>query len=133
MVAAYIGYKIGGFVGAAVAAAASFLPSFILMLSILPIFERVRALAWTRAVMKGVGPAVIGVLAVFLVRMAGHALPDRFSMVMFVVTVIALLGWRVNTVKLLVGGAAVGVLRTRFLSLPGVRAALGHIRAQAGA
>jgi chromate transporter len=68
MVAAYVGYKVAGVAGAMTAAATSFLPSFILMLGVLPVFERVRALAWTRAVMKGVGPAVIGVLAVFLVK-----------------------------------------------------------------
>ena len=42
MVAAYVGYKVAGLGGAVIAAAASFLPSFILMLSILPVFERVR-------------------------------------------------------------------------------------------
>jgi chromate transporter len=56
-----------GVPGAAVAAAAIFLPSFALMLLILPMFERVSGLAWTRAAMQGVGPALIGVLAVTLV------------------------------------------------------------------
>jgi hypothetical protein len=37
------------------------------MLLILPMFERVSGLAWTRAAMQGVGPALIGVLAVTLV------------------------------------------------------------------
>src|SRR5881398_109404 len=60
MVAAYVGYKVAGVAGAAVAAAAAFLPSFILMLAVLPVLERVRKLAWTRAVMKGMGPAEIG-------------------------------------------------------------------------
>jgi chromate transporter len=67
------------------------LPSFILMLSILPVFERVRALAWTKAVMRGVGPAVIGVLAVFLVKMAPHALPDGFAIAISIATAAALL------------------------------------------
>jgi chromate transporter len=132
MVAAYVGYKAAGLAGAVTAALASFLPSFILMLAILPVFERVRRLAWTRAVIRGVGPAVIGVLAVFLVRMAPHALPDRLAVAMLIATVIALLAWRVGALKLMVAGAAMGVVRSRFLSAPGVRAALGHIRATAG-
>src|SRR5262249_62306936 len=79
MVAAYVGYKVAGLGGAAVAATASFLPSFLIMLVLLPVFERVRTLAWTKAAMRGVGPAVMGVLAVFLIRMAPHALPDPMA------------------------------------------------------
>src|SRR5215471_13148792 len=49
MVAAYVGYKLAGISGAVIAAMAIFLPSFILMLSILPAFERVRKLVWAKA------------------------------------------------------------------------------------
>jgi len=79
MIAAYVGYKVAGIPGAGVAAAAAFLPSFIIMLVILPVLDRVRKLAWMRAVMKGMAPAVIGVLAVSLIRLAPAALPDTFA------------------------------------------------------
>lgn len=42
IVAAYVGYKVLGLGGAAIAAAAIFLPSFVITLPILPIYERVR-------------------------------------------------------------------------------------------
>src|SRR5215831_5603846 len=42
MVAAYVGYKLAGVSGAVIAGMAIFLPSFILMLSILPALERVK-------------------------------------------------------------------------------------------
>src|SRR4029450_7955883 len=64
MVAAYVGYKVLGVTGAIAAGAAAFLPSFALMLGILPTFDRVRNLAWARAVIQGIAPGVIGVLAV---------------------------------------------------------------------
>ena len=121
MVAAYVGYKVAGIVGAVVAASAIFLPSFILMLSVLPVVDRVRTLMWTRAALKGVVPAVIGVLAVSLVRMAPHALPDVLAIAMFVGTLIALLAWRIGVLKLMLAGAGLGVLRSRLLALPGVR------------
>jgi chromate transporter len=123
MVAAYIGYKVAGLVGALVAAAAIFLPSFILMLSILPVFDRVRKLVWTKAAMKGLGPAVIGSLAISLLQLAPHALPDLFSIAILAVTLVALLVWRVGAVKFMVAGAILGVLRSRLLSL-GAKAAL---------
>jgi chromate transporter len=127
MVAAYVDYKVAGIVGAVVAAGAVFLPSFLLMLSMLPMFDRVRTLKWTRAVRKGVGPAVIGVLAVSLVRMVPHALPDAMAVAMLLGTLIALLAWRIGVLKLMVAGAGLGVLRSRLLSLPGVRATVGCV------
>src|SRR5215470_11387564 len=112
MVAAYVGYKVAGLGGAAVAATASFLPSFLIMLGLLPVFERVRTLAWTKAAMRGVGPAVMGVLAVFLIRMAPHALPDPVAVVVLIGTLIALLAWRLSVLQLMGAGAVVGVLRS---------------------
>ena len=124
MVAAYVGYKVAGVAGAAVGAAAIFLPSFVLMLSILPVFDRVRKLVWTRAAMKGIAPAVIGALAVSLSQLAPHALPDAFAIIIFAAAVIALLVWRIGAVKLIVAGSILGVLRSRLLSIPGARAAV---------
>ncbi|OLC16954.1 MAG: hypothetical protein AUH29_03725 [Candidatus Rokubacteria bacterium 13_1_40CM_69_27] len=117
MVAAYVGYKVAGVTGAAVAAAAAFLPSFILMLAVLPVLDRVRKLAWTKAVMKGMGPAVIGVLAVSLVRLAPHALVDSFAIALLVATVIALSVGRIGAVRLMIAGSVLGVLRSRLLAL----------------
>lgn len=117
MVAAYVGYKVAGLAGAMAGAAAIFLPSFILMLSILPVFDRVRNLVWTKAAMKGIGPAVIGSLTVSLMQLAPHALPDLFAVVILAATIVALLVWRVGAVKLMVAGSILGVLRSRLLSL----------------
>jgi Chromate transporter len=69
-VSAYVGYKLAGIAEAALATAAIFLPAFILMLSILPIFDRVRQVVWMKAAVKGISPAVIGVLLVTLAQMA---------------------------------------------------------------
>ena len=113
MIAAYVGYKAAGVAGAAVAATAAFLPSFIIMLIILPVLERVRKLAWMRAVMKGMGPAVIGVLAVSLIRLAPTAVPDVFAIVIFAATFIALMALRVGAFKLMIAGAVLGVLRSQ--------------------
>jgi len=52
MVAAYVGYKAAGIMGAVVGAAAAFVPSFVLMLALLPGFDRVRKLVWMRAAMR---------------------------------------------------------------------------------
>jgi len=126
MVAAYVGYKVAGIAGAAVAAGAAFLPSFILMLAILPALDRVRTLAWTRAVIKGMGPAVIGLLAVSLPRLAPYALPDPFAVALFAVTLAALALSRLGPFRAMLAGALLGLLRSRLSSLPGLKAA-GHL------
>jgi len=121
MVAAYVGYKVAGVAGAAVAAGAAFLPSFVMMLAILPAFDRVRTYTWTRAVLRGMSPAVIGLLAVSLTRLAPYALVDPFAVAILVATVAALLLWRPGTVRLMLGGAVLGALRNRWFPLPGIR------------
>ncbi len=113
MVAAYVGYKVGGLSGAAVAAAAAFLPSFVLMLAILPALDRVRKVAWTRAIMKGMGPAVIGVLAVSLFRLAPYAIPDPFAVVILAASLGVMTVWRVGSFQAMLGGAVLGMLRSR--------------------
>ena len=111
MVAAYVGYMAAGVTGATVAAFAIFLPSFILMLSILPWLERVRRLAWVKAAMKGISPAVVGAIAVSMVHLAPHAARDAFTAALLVLTVLALLVWqRLPVLALVAGGGVVGIL-----------------------
>ena len=114
MVAAYVGYKVSGLTGAAVGAAAAFLPSFVLMLGLLPAFDGVRRQTWMRAAMRGIGPAVIGVLAVSLLRLAPHAMPDAFAVVLFAAAIATLLYWRIGAMKAMLAGALLGVLRSRW-------------------
>jgi chromate transporter len=124
MLAAYVGYKALGVGGAIVAAAAIFLPSFVLMLALLPVFERIRHLTWTRAVMQGVVPGVIGVMAVALVRMTPHAAPDPLAIAVLAGASLTLVAWRVAPLKAMLGGSIFGILRDRVCELPGVRNAV---------
>ena len=111
MVAAYVGYKTLGMTGAAVAAAASFVPSFVMMLALLPLFDRLRNLAWARAVIQGIVPGVVGVMAVALVRMAPYAAPDAPAIAVLVVTAGALVVWRLAPLKVMGSGTVFGILR----------------------
>jgi len=123
MIAAYVGYKVAGAAGAAVAATAAFLPSFVIMLVILPVLDRVRTLAWMRAVMKGMAPAVIGVLAVSLARLVPAALPDPFAIAILVATLLALTMTKLGVFKLMLAGAALGILRSRLPFMAGFKTA----------
>jgi chromate transporter len=114
MLAAFVGYAVGSIWGAAVAAAAVYLPSFILMLSMLPLLEHMKRLTWMKAALQGISPAVIGVTVVALLGMLPHAIPDLLTGVLAVGTVVAMGLWHLSPLMLMTGGAAMGlVLRAR--------------------
>jgi chromate transporter len=121
IVAAYVGYKVLGVAGAVMAAAAVFLPSFVMMLAVLPVFDRLRTLGWARAAMQGIGPGVIGVLTVSLARLLPHAAPDSLAAVVLVLTVATLAAWRVAPLELMLAGAVVGAARSRLAAVAGLR------------
>jgi len=110
MLAAFIGFKLAGVAGAAVAGSAIFLPSFLMILSILPLLNKMKDLQWLKAFMRGVGPAVIGALAVSLVQMAPHAAPDPFTWFLLALTVLLILLRNVGPLPLMLGGALTGLL-----------------------
>jgi len=110
MVAAYVGYKVAGTAGATVAAVAIFLPSFALMLSILPFLERVRRLTWVKAAMQGITPAVVGAIAVSVVQLTPHAISDIPTAAALILTVAALLVRQVPALSLVLTGGILGVV-----------------------
>ncbi len=110
MLAAFIGFKLAGVTGAIVAASAIFLPSFLMMLSILPLLRKMKDLQWLKAFMRGVGPAVIGALAVSLIQMAPHAAPDLFTRAILALTLGLILLRNVGPLPLMLGGGVIGWL-----------------------
>ncbi|MBI3371028.1 MAG: chromate efflux transporter [Betaproteobacteria bacterium] len=108
MLAAYVGYKLTGIGGALAGAGAIFLPSFVLMLSVLPVLARFRELLWIKAAMKGITAAVIGAISVSLLQMAPHAAPDAFTSFLAMLTVAAMLWWRIGPLPLMLGGSYIG-------------------------
>jgi len=110
MLAAFIGFKLHGVAGAAIAGSAIFLPSFLMMLTILPLLRRMKDLQWLKAFMRGVGPAVIGALLVSLVQMAPHAAPDWIAWVLLTATVAVMLWRNTGPLPLMVGGGVIGLV-----------------------
>jgi chromate transporter len=113
MLAAFVGFELAGPAGAAVAAAAIFLPSFLMMLTILPMLQTMRDLGWLKAAMRGVGPAVIAALAVSLCRIAPHAVPDIYTAVLLGLTVgiLTVPKRAIGPLPLMAGGGLIGVVR----------------------
>jgi chromate transporter len=81
-----------------------------MILSILPLLNKMKDLQWLKAFMRGVGPAVIGAIAVSLVQMAPQAAPDPFTWVLLALTVLILLLRNVGPLPVMLGGALIGLL-----------------------
>jgi chromate transporter len=114
MLAAFAGYEVGAIWGAVVAAAV-YLPSFILILAVLPAMGRLKRLAWMKAALQSISPAAIGMTAVALLRMLPSAPPDLLTGALAAGTVVAMGLWHLSPLPLMAGGAAIGlVLRARW-------------------
>jgi len=110
MLATYVGYKLSGVAGALVGQLAIYVPSFALMLSILPALERFRELLWIKAAMRGIGAAVIGVISIALLQLAPHAAPDVPTAVLLGLTILVMLAYSLGPFPLVMGGALAGIL-----------------------
>ena len=83
-----------------------------------------RTLAWTKAFIQGVAPGVIGVMAVLLARLVPQAAPDPLAVAVLILTVAALLLWRLAPLKAMAAGAVFGIVRSRLCELPALRTVL---------
>ena len=110
MLAAFVGYQSAGVAGALAGAGAIFLPAFLLMLSILPMYERIKRVTWMKAALKGISPAVIGMIAVAMLQMLPKAVPDVWAGVLLVAAMALLLARRSGSLPLMLAGGAIGWL-----------------------
>lgn len=110
MLAAFVGYKVADIGGAVAGAVAIFLPSFILMLSILPVYERIQRIRWMKAALRGISPVVIGMIAVSLFQMLPNAILDVLTAAVAITTLAVLPLWRASPLALMAGGGGLGLL-----------------------
>jgi hypothetical protein len=67
------------------------------------------------------------VLAVSLLRLAPHAVPDALAAATLVATVVLMLIWRVGTFKVMLLGATLGIARSRLAALVPTKALFSAI------
>jgi chromate transporter len=107
----FVGYLLAGDAGAVVATLAMFLPAFVVVWLTSPFIARLRDAVLARAFLDGLSPAVVGLLAATVVRLGREAIVDWPGVLVALAAFALLARWRVNSVWVLLGGAAVGVLR----------------------
>nr|WP_298151572.1 chromate efflux transporter [uncultured Pseudoxanthomonas sp.] len=101
----------GGWVGGALALAAIFLPSFLLVVGVLPFWQRIAGVPRMRAVLGGINAAVVGLLLAALCGpLRAEAVLGIADLIVVTVGVVALVRWRVPTGWLVLAAPFAGML-----------------------
>lgn len=100
---------VGGIVGAVVATVAIFLPGALLVIGILPFWDRIRASARARAAFRGANVVVVGILGAALAGpVVGSAIRVPLDLALGALAVGLLATGRIPVVAVVVGAALVG-------------------------
>jgi chromate transporter len=108
--ATFIGYLLAGVPGAVVATAAIFAPSFAFVAASSPFVPRLRRAAWTAGFLDGANAASVALMAVVTWQLGRAALVDWLTLALALVSLGLLVGVRINSAWLVLGGAAAGGL-----------------------
>jgi chromate transporter len=106
--AAFIGLKVAGLAGATVATIAIFAPPAVLMVVASNAFERLQRSRAIQAALRGVRPAVIGMIFAAAVVVGQTAVPVWYSIALFAVALYALIRFRVEAVWIIPAAGAAG-------------------------
>ncbi|MGH7324418.1 MAG: chromate efflux transporter [Candidatus Rokuibacteriota bacterium] len=108
--ATFIGYLVGGWVGAILATVAIFLPSFVFVALSHPLISRVRNSVGAGAFLDGVNVAAVGLMAAVTWELGRAALVDWLTGGMALVALAVLVRFAINSAWLVGAGAAVGAV-----------------------
>ena len=108
--ATFIGFLLGGWMGAALATAAIFAPGFFFVAVTQPLIPRLRASRALGGLLDGVVAASLGLMAAVTWQLAQAAVVDVTTALIASVAALLLFRWRPNSTWLILGGAAAGWL-----------------------
>jgi chromate transporter len=108
--ATFIGYLLGGVRGAMIATVAIFLPGFVFVAASRPILPRIRRSRIAGAFLDGVNAGAVALMLAVTYQLGRAALIDLPTIAIAALSAVALLGFRINSVWLIVGGAVAGII-----------------------
>jgi chromate transporter len=106
--ATFIGYVVAGWIGAVVATVGIFLPGFALVAVSGPLVPRLRRSPVASAGLDGVVAGSLALMAVVAWQLGKMTIVDRVTLGIFIVSLIALLRFRVNSAWVVSAAAVIG-------------------------
>jgi chromate transporter len=110
--ATFIGYLLAGAPGALLATLGIFLPSFIFVAISNPLIPRLRGSAWVSGLLDGVTVASLALMAAVTWQLGRAALVDGWTVGIALISLVALVRFKVNSTVLIAAGAGIGLLST---------------------
>lgn len=107
---AFIGYKLFGIIGAIGATVSTYLPSFIIVTLISHYYHGFRESVIVNSVMKGIKPAVIGLLMATVISLGKASLIDIQTVLIAVTSFILLVGTKIDPTFIILGSGLAGIL-----------------------
>lgn len=99
------------YLGAGIALLAIFLPGFLLLLGVLPVWNFLRQRLWLQALMRGANAAVVGLLAAALYTpVFSTAVNGAFSFILAMACFVLLTVWKLPPWVVVLVGAAAGAV-----------------------
>jgi len=108
--AAFIGYKVAGLPGSVVATIGIYLPPALLMIAGTQALERIRQSIAIKSLLRGMRPAIIGMIFAAAVVMGMTASLTWVSILIFGASLVALLHWQVGVIWIIPVSGVTGLL-----------------------
>lgn len=106
----FIGYKLAGFFGALVATIGIFLPPAILMIVASQAMSRIKQSALIKAVLRGIRPAVIGMIIAAVIAVGMTAQMHWASLLIFAAALLAQIKFKLDVVWIIPAAGFIGLL-----------------------
>ncbi|MBW4596536.1 MAG: chromate efflux transporter [Brasilonema angustatum HA4187-MV1] len=113
--ATFLGYLLAGHAGAIAATIGIFLPAFVLVWIINPWVPKLRQSSWVSSFLDGVNAASLGLMAVVTYTLGRATIIDWLTVVLTLLSLIAVFRFKINSAWLVFGGGFVGFV-ARFLN-----------------
>jgi chromate transporter len=108
--ATFVGYLVGSWPGALLATFGIFLPSFVFVALLSRFMPWARKSPWARSFLDGVNVASLGLMAAVAWELGRAGVVDIFTTLLAVASVVLVFRFKVNSVWLVLGGAALGIV-----------------------
>lgn len=108
--AAFIGLKVAGFAGAVIATIGIYLPPALIMVTSTRALEFIKRSQGIRAALRGIRPAVVGMIAAAAFTVGGTAPHHWVSLLIFGTALVALIGLRAQVVWVIPAAGLAGLL-----------------------
>jgi chromate transporter len=114
--AAFVGYLLGGWSSALLAALGIFLPSFVFVGLLSRFLPAMRKSWWAGSFLDGINAASLGLMAAVAIQLGRMVLIDWFTILVMLISLFLLLKSKISSVWLVLGGGVLGMIYKLLLS-----------------